>query len=491
MLRSRIRLRGQGRGIAVTILAAGLVAGCALVATWPAAVSRAATGAPGSVTESGNMATIAVGGLPTSIAADPVSGTVWVVNSLDNTVSEISAARRAVIATIKVAVSPVDVAVDQKTGTVWVTCLGPVGRPRADNLAEEISEASGKVVASFRVGLAPFGVAADPHTGTIWVADSGAAAVSEISEARQAVVATIHTGPGTEPASVAVDPVSGVVWVANLGGLVEEVSETSRAVTADVKVKPGAAGSPGSLNAIAAFPGSGAAWVASDSYAGGSYLSYASEVPRTAHEVNSGIVVSKPVWYTDIADGIAVDPATGTAWVAENGGNTVTMISAGSGSVARNLITGEGPVAVAVDQANGTVWTADNTANTVTEYSYSSPEFTTPAQVILVPGKQATVQVHTQGFPIAIMTVHGAPPPGMRVRIGEGTVGISGRPKASARGHVFRLTISAGNGVGTPEGQYVFTQQLAIQVGQIIHRVPHHSATRQKHGTTSKPASKH
>ncbi len=479
MLRNRIRLGG--------LVVAGLLVAPALLADLPAA-SQAATGqsaAAGqagaasqrgsgrqvrSVAESGNMATIDVGGLPTSVAVDAVSGTVWVVNSLDGTVSELSASRRVVIGIVRVAASPVDVAVDQKTGTVWVTCLGPAGRPSADNLVDEISEARGKVVASFKVGSAPFGIAADPRTGTVWVADSGSEAVTEISEARRAVAAIIGTGPGTEPDSVAVDQDSGVVWVANLGGLVEEIREASHAVTGGIKVKPHAV--DGSLNAVAAYPGTGAAWVASDSYVGGSYVSYASIVPPTARQVSGGVVVSKPAWYTNIADGIAVDPATSTVWVAENGGNSVTMISSGVRAVARNLPTGTGPVAVAVDSRNGSVWIVDNTAGTVTEYSYTSPEFTTSPQFTLTPGKHVSLQVHTRAFPIAVMTAHGDVPPGLRLRVGQGTVGISGTPAASATGHTFRITISADNGIGTPDGHYGVTQQLVIQVSPIA-RPPH------------------
>jgi YVTN family beta-propeller protein len=493
MLRSRVRLGRlrAGRVPAGRVLAGGVLAGGVLAAVLLAAlvlvagssaVSLAASGHPaaviesgragesGSVTGSGNMATIAVGGLPTSVAVDQVSGSVWVVNSLDNTVSEISAQRLAVIATVKVGVSPVDVAVDQKTGTVWVTCLGPFGRPAADDFVDEISEAGRKVVASFKVGVAPFGIAADPDTGTVWVANSGSGTVSEISEARHNVVASIGTGPGTEPVSVAVDPGSGVVWVANLGGLIERISEASRSVAGSTRARTGS--SAGSLNAIAVYPGAGMAWAASDIYANGTYVSYASAVPQGARQLSGGVMVSKPGWYTNVADGLAVDPSTSTVWVAENGGNTVTMISAGVRAVARNLITGTGPVAVAVDSRNGTVWVVDNTAGTVTEYSYSSPEFTSRPQFTLVPGKQVTLQIHTRGFPIAVMSVHGSLPPGMRARIGAGTVGISGTPAAKAVGHTFQVSVSADNGVGTPGGRYVFTQELVIQVGAVS-RSPH------------------
>jgi len=455
---------GSRGGRSRHIVWAVLLATSAFVAGWPVA-GEAATGTPGTLTESGNQATIPVGNLPTSVAVDEIRGAVWVVNSRDNTLSEISASRRVVIATLRVGANPVDVAVDQKTATVWVTCLGPFDRPSADNTVDEVSETSGRLIASFKVGAAPFGITADPRTGTVWVADSDSSAVSEISEARQAVVAVIHTGPGTQPAGVAVDPDTGVVWVANLGGLIEKISEASRSVTGSIKVRPNSAAE--SLNAIAAYQGTGTAWAASDSYVGGSYVSRASVVPQAAREVTGGVVVSKPTWFSNVADGIAVDPATSTVWVTESGANTLTMISAGVRAVARNLSTGAGPGAVAVDSRNGTAWVTDNTAGTVTEYSYSSPKFTTKSTVELVPGKRVSLQVHTKGFPIAIMTVEGALPPGMRARIGEGTVGISGRPAVSARGRVFRVSVSADNGVGTADGQYVFTQQLVIQVGKV------------------------
>jgi|HubBroStandDraft_1064217.scaffolds.fasta_scaffold02180_6 YVTN family beta-propeller protein len=410
----------------------------------------------------GNVATIGVGQLPTSVAIDPLSGTVWVVNSLSNTVSEISAASRAVIATIDVGMSPVDVAVDQKTGTVWVTCLGPYDDPSADNTVSEISEASRKVIATIKVGLVPFGIAADSRTGTVWVANTNSDTVSEISEARQEVVATINTGPGAAPVSLATDPGSGLVWVDRPGGPVQEISEATKSVVGSTDVSPGAGSS--SLNAIVVDPDTGAAWVASDFYSGGSYVSYASAVAPAARRVTAGVLVSKPQWYTNIADGIAVDPATGTVWVAENGGDTVTLISGGAEAVARNLATGDGPVAVAVDSRTGTVWIVNNGDDTVTEYTYASPEFTTSPQAKLVAGRPATVTVLTRGFPLAAMRVDGPVPAGMRVRIGQGSVVISGRPALSARNHTFPVVVSADNGVGTASGQYVFTQQLVIEV---------------------------
>jgi YVTN family beta-propeller protein len=434
------------------------VPGSAAPARQPAASARQLAS---TARQQGVMTTIVVGRLPDSIAIDQRTGTVWVVNSFDNTVSEISEARQAVVATIKVGISPVDIAADSRTGTIWVTCLGPFGRPAADNTVAEISEASGKVVARITVGGAPFGVAADSRTGAVWVANAGSRTISEISEARQAVVATVHTGKAALD-TVAVDPGKGVVWAGGFEGTVDEIGEATRSVIASVEVTPGSGTS--SLSALAVDPNTGTPWVAGDSYDGAGYLSYASQVGPASRRVLASVPVPKPGPLANTADGMAADPATGTVWVAENGANMVTLVSEGQDAVARNLPTGNEPMAVAVDSRTGTVWIVNNFDGTVTTYSYSRPSFTTPSRVTFRTGRQQRFGVHTGGFPLAEMHATGVLPPGLRVRLGHGAVIISGKPAAAARGHTFHLTISADNGVGTPTGQYVFTQDLVLRV---------------------------
>src|SRR5215475_1856480 len=131
MRASRSRLSGVTAAVLLitALLALNAVPGVAEAPAAAAAAEHAARSVLGGTHQFGHMTTIDVGRLPTSVAVDQRSGTVWVVNSLDSTVSEISEARRAVIATIKVPASPVDIAADPKTGTVWVTCLGPFGKP--------------------------------------------------------------------------------------------------------------------------------------------------------------------------------------------------------------------------------------------------------------------------------------------------------------------------------------------------------------------------
>jgi hypothetical protein len=110
------------------------------------------------------------------------------------------------------------------------------------------------------------------------------------------------------------------------------------------------------------------------------------------------------------------------------------------------------------------VWVVDNYDGTVTEYAYDRPTFTTGARISLAAGSRVRFQVHTRGFPISVMTVSGAVPPGIRVRVGHGTVVLTGIPARSARGQTYSLAISADNGVGTPTGQYVVSQDLVVRV---------------------------
>jgi YVTN family beta-propeller protein len=454
-------------GVVAAVLAATSLALTALPGTAEARAEavfaeRTDWSATGATSHSGDMTTIDVGRLPTSVAVDQRTGSVWVVNSLDSTVSEISEARRAVVATIKVPASPVDIAADPKTGTVWVTCLGPFGEPALDNVVAEISEATGKVVATIKVGPEPFGIAADQRTGMVWVANTGGYSVSEISEARETVVATVRTGTDSAPVTVAVDQARGVVWVGKLHHGVVEISEATRSVIAAINVRPGAAAN--SLNGIAVDSATGVAWVASDRYAGAGYLSYASAVGTASRRVLASVAVPRAKRYPDVADGIAADAATGTVWVAESGANTVTLISGGTDTVSRNLPTGDQPIAVAVDPVTGTVWVVNNYDGTVTEYAYSRPSFTTGALVSLAVGRKVRFPVRTSGFPVAVMTVSGALPPGIRARVGHGRVVLTGIPAPAARGRTYRVTISADNGVGTPSGQYLVSHDLVLRV---------------------------
>jgi YVTN family beta-propeller protein len=132
-------------------------------------------------------AAIAVGG-----------GSVWVANSVDNTVSRILAETLTPLAPRSVGRQPNGIAIG--AGAVWVS-------ERGDDTVMRIDLGSGSET-SIRVGHGPTGVAFG--AGAVWVANSEDGTVSRIDPSQRRVVGTVAVG--NRPAGVAVE--NGRVWVA-------------------------------------------------------------------------------------------------------------------------------------------------------------------------------------------------------------------------------------------------------------------------------------
>jgi YVTN family beta-propeller protein len=163
-----------------------------------------------------------VGDGPQGLAFSNNNNTVWIANSLEDTVTRFSANNNTVTATIAVGDDPRSVAFD---GTnVWVTNF-------AGNSVSKISPATNTVIATVAVGEGPQGVAFG--AGSIWVANSGNDYVSRIAIATNQVTATISVGDS--PQGVSFDGTS--VWVANFGSdNLSKITPASNSVTATVPV---------------------------------------------------------------------------------------------------------------------------------------------------------------------------------------------------------------------------------------------------------------
>ena len=141
------------------------------------------------------LATGFAGATPTAIAFG--AGSVWVANSLDNTVSRILPTTVSAFATQSVGRHPSGISVGE--GAVWVADEG-------DNTVTRIDLAS-RSEATIPVGHGPTGIAVGD--GAVWVANSDDGTIMKIDPALRRVVATIRVG--NRPTGVVT--ANGRVWV--------------------------------------------------------------------------------------------------------------------------------------------------------------------------------------------------------------------------------------------------------------------------------------
>ena len=140
---------------------------------------------------------IPIGNRPTAIATG--AGSVWVADSIDNTVTRIDPAGANAVATpILVGQAPSAIAVGD--GAVWVANT-------EDDTVSRIDPRSMAVTQTISVGARPTGIAA--AGGAVWVANSLGGTVSRIDPGANRVEATIEIGEAPKGVTVA----HGQVWV--------------------------------------------------------------------------------------------------------------------------------------------------------------------------------------------------------------------------------------------------------------------------------------
>jgi YVTN family beta-propeller protein len=169
------------------------------------------------------VAQIQVGSAPSAVTV--TRGNVWVANSGDGTVSQINTAAEAVVQTITVGNDPVAIA--SGPSGVWVANEG-------DDTVNRIDPTTGTVTRTVPVGGLPDGIAVGP--GAIWVANSQDGTVTQIDPATGQPSGPIAVGSG--PAGIAVTPAA--VWVANsLDLTVSKIDPATGRVTAVIGVGDG------------------------------------------------------------------------------------------------------------------------------------------------------------------------------------------------------------------------------------------------------------
>ncbi len=206
------------------------------------------------------------------------------------------------------------------------------------------------VVATVNVGGTSYGVAYDSGKGEIFVTHFFNDSISVLSDANNAVAATIHLSQNYEPVGIAYDPAKGEMFVANYGAnTVSVISDATDKAITNVSV--------------GAYPEA----VTYDSGKGEVYV--ASGTSRTAAQVTVISAATNTVVATvsvgNFPRSIAYDSGTSEVFVANYGANTVSVISDSSNSVVATVNVGSGPSGVAYDSAKGELFVTNYGDNTV------------------------------------------------------------------------------------------------------------------------------
>jgi DNA-binding beta-propeller fold protein YncE len=288
-----------------------------------------------------------VGKGPQAVLTDSATGTIYVANFTDSTVSVISAGHCDAATTrgcrhdapvAIVGAGPDAIGVDQATGTVYVANSGSGTVSVISAAACNIRRPAGCThpAATIKVGNGPDGIAVNDATATVYVANSGSGTVSVIGAG--ACNARRHSGcrhspPAVhvraDPTGVAVDPATDTTYVTSPGanGLGDTVSVINGA-TCNSTHHSGCGQTPPAIT------------------------------------VGTGPF------------GIAVDQATDTLYVANTGqlfagvfGDTVSVINgatcngtqhAGCGQAPATVAVGPAPFGIAINQATNTIYVASN-----------------------------------------------------------------------------------------------------------------------------------
>jgi DNA-binding beta-propeller fold protein YncE len=390
--------------------------------------------------------------------------------------------------------------VDPRTRTIWAG----VSTTGKTDLVDKISETSGRVLARFPVPHGVQSIAVDPTAGDVWVSSSKSLALTEIVESTSATHQVSLAHADLSVSDLTVDPVTGYVFVLTLQGLVVRITEATRAVKVialTANSGPGVIGvdqnraevwtfgNAGDATQLLGFDENGtqladplvfnnlpALAMAIDPAAGRIWLAEQTSNPSEVVEVDekSGSVLAGPFGSFTLPAALAADPSAGTIWLANFHVGTVTGITedgtAGNKGQARiggPIATGGFALSVAADPTNGRVFAGGyklgNGRNIaiLTAFTPAAPAFTSPplAWFAATGGHTATFQVTTSGFPAPSFAVSGRLPSWLSVSSRTGVITVT-RGHAVRPGVTAKFTITAKNGIGSAT-----SQSLSVHIG--------------------------
>ncbi|HEY4739152.1 MAG TPA: YncE family protein, partial [Candidatus Acidoferrales bacterium] len=299
---------------------------------------------------------ITVGSDPVAVAVNTVTNMIYVANKGSGNVTPINGATNVAGSAISVGTNPVAIAINPVSGTVYVANYG------SNNVTPIVGTTASSPIA---VGTNPSAIAVNPVSNTIYVANYGSNNVTPINGSSNLPGTAI--GVGTNPSAIAVNPVTGTVYVANNG------SSNVTPISANTAGTAIAAGT--NPTAIAVNPVSDTIYIANNGSGNITVINGTNNTPATVTDPN----VSAPI-------AIAINLLTNTVYVANNGSSNVTAINGVTNAIVTSPAAGTNPVAIAINPVTGLAYVANNgsgnvtvisnatyTVSSITDSSFSSP----------------------------------------------------------------------------------------------------------------------
>jgi DNA-binding beta-propeller fold protein YncE len=332
----------------------------------------------------------AVGNAPVAIGIDPLTHTAYVANIADNTISVIDTATcnsrstqgcATIPPTIKVGNAPTAIAVDPVTDTVYVvdsgngTTAGDVSVVDGATCNALTRRECTQVPRTIRVGPSPQSIALDPSTDSAYVTNFGDDTLSVFDTAK--CNATVGTGCGqtpvtvpsaSSPADIVIDSSDHTAYVTDYGAGTVSLLDTAKC---NAVVTRGCAATPTAVTvgdkplALALDPSTDTLFVSELAGRAVSMLDAATcnvVVVSGCHRAATLAAVGAD------PDALALDPLTHTLYVADDLDNAVSEIDTATCNhtavtcarqEAPSVPVGNGPQAIAVDAPDHTIYVAN------------------------------------------------------------------------------------------------------------------------------------
>jgi YVTN family beta-propeller protein len=315
---------------------------------------------------------LGLGGIQYSIALNPVTNKIYVTNFNAGSVSVIDGVTNAVT-TVPVGTDPEFVAVNPVTNTIYVT------NPYSN--AVTVINGATNATATVTTGTFPNSIAVNPVTNLIYTANQDSNNVTVINGATNA---TATIAADSEPQAVAVNPVTNMIYVTNAG--TSDVTVINGATNAATNVFVGGypstlqvnpitnkiyipSGSSittidGATNAVSSVTIYYSGLLALDPATNQIYNLYSGSGTGSVIALDGATNTTATVTAGTTPYAVAVNPATNTAYVANQSGG-VTVIN-GATNATTTVTAGTTPYAIAVNPATNTAYVANQGSNNVT-----------------------------------------------------------------------------------------------------------------------------